>query len=182
MEKQNTVNVNIEKCDDIEDINKSAENAVKFLWENKLTFASAESCTGGLIGKLITDISGASQVYKGGIITYTNEIKINILGVDEKLISKYTEVSSHVACSMAENIKNKFSVNIGVSATGFAGPTGGNENDPVGTVYVGMACDEFTHVFRLSFFDGAKRDEIRLMTAKFIFDTMLKGCVGKMVK
>ena len=138
-----------------------------------LTFSSAESCTGGLVGGKITAASGSSAVYFGGIITYTNDIKINVLGVDSALIDCYTEVSAPVARQMAERVREKLSSAVGVSATGFAGPMGGNENDPVGTVYVGIAAAEKTHVYRLSYGEGVKREDIRLMTVEFIFQKLL---------
>ena len=143
---------------------------VRLMAEKNLTFASAESCTGGLIGGIITAVSGSSAVYKGGIITYTNDIKINALGVDAATIDKYTEVSAPVAYQMAANIKDKLSTDIGVSATGFAGPTGGNENDPVGTVYIGISSPMWDVVYRLSFYDGASREDIRRATVAYILE------------
>lgn len=147
-----------------------AKDLVSIMNENKLTLASAESCTGGLIGGIITAVSGSSAVYKGGIITYTNDIKINILGVDASTIDKHTEVSAPVAYQMARNVKNKLSAHIGVSATGFAGPTGGNENDPVGTVYTGISSPVGDIVHRLSFYDGATREDIRNAAAAYIME------------
>lgn len=129
-----------------------------------LTVSTAESCTGGLIGKLFTDVSGASAVFSGGMITYTNHIKINKLGVSAETIDKHTEVSFECAAEMAQRAREYFETDIGVSATGFAGPTGGTEQDPVGTVYLGISTKARTVVYRLSFC-SCNRDEIRYGTA-----------------
>lgn len=144
---------------------KAYTEAVRALTERCLTVSCAESCTGGLIGKLFTDVSGASAVFAGGMITYTNNIKINKLGVSQKTVDTYTEVSAECAAEMAERARVYFETDIGISATGFAGPTGGNESDPVGTVYLGIATDDGIKVYRMSF-DGCSRDEIRLGVAK----------------
>ena len=140
--------------------------AVKLLTARKLTVATAESCTGGLIGKMFTDVSGASAVFVGGMITYTNRIKINRLGVSAETIAEHTEVSAECALEMAERARVLFESSIGISATGFAGPTGGNEKDGVGTVYLGISIAKDTVVYRLSF-GQLSRDEIRTRTAIF---------------
>ena len=147
--------------------------AVSTLTERGLTVATAESCTGGLMGKLFTDVSGASAVFAGGMITYTNHIKINKLGVSEETVNKYSEVSFECAAEMAIRAREYFGTDIGISATGFAGPTGGTETDPVGTVYLGISATGGTKVFRLSFSD-CSRDEIRFSTAKIAADELLE--------
>lgn len=134
------------------------------LRQKNLTVSTAESCTGGLIGKLFTDVSGASAVFMGGMITYTNHIKINKLGVSAETVEKYTEVSFECAAEMAVRAREYFETDIGVSATGYAGPTGGTETDPVGTVYLGISSKARTVVYRLSF-DSCTRDQIRYGTA-----------------
>lgn len=148
------------------------ENAVKALIKKGLTVSVAESCTGGLIGKLFTDVSGASAVFAGGMITYTNHVKINKLGVSAETVAKYTEISFECAAEMAVRAREYFETDIGLSATGFAGPGGGNQNDPVGTVYLGFAGDDGICVYRLSF-ENATRSEIRYGTAKLVA-TLLK--------
>lgn len=144
------------------------KDLVQILTQKRLTLSSSESCTGGLIGGEITSVPGSSAVYAGGIITYTNDVKINVLGVDADTIAKHTEVSAPVAYQMAMNVKERLSSDIGVSATGFAGPTGGNQNDPVGTVYVGMCTPMGNFVHRLSFYDGAPREAVRSATVAYI--------------
>ena len=161
------------KCTSKDCLSSLASSVVCKFTKNGLAFSSAESCTGGLVGGTITEISGSSAVYFGGIITYTNDIKINVLGVDSALIDSYTEVSAPVARQMAERVREKLSSDVGVSATGFAGPTGGNENDPVGTVYVGIATADKTHVYRLSYGADTEREDIRLMTVEFILKKLL---------
>lgn len=138
------------------------------------TLSTAESCTGGLIGKHITDVSGASAVYKGGMITYTNEIKIKMLGVSSETIKEYTEVSRQTASEMACRAREAFGTDIGVSVTGFAGPGGGNECDPVGTVYLGLATKDEIHVLRISFEEGMSRAEIRTAAAFVAFGMIEK--------
>ena len=103
------------------------------------TLATAESCTGGMIGQRITAVPGSSAVYKGGIISYTNEIKQNLLGVDRVLLEKEGAVSAPVAKAMAEGARRVLNADIAVSVTGLAGPGGDDYGNPVGTVYIGYA-------------------------------------------
>ncbi len=142
---------------------------VRELKRKNLTLATAESCTGGLIGKLLTDVPGASAVYLGGVISYTNEIKINVLGVSPETIQKHTEVSAETAKEMAECVRSKFSSDIGVSVTGFAGPDGGTEKDPVGTVFIAVATADETRVLRLSLDGEQNRAQIRRTAAHVTF-------------
>ena len=143
------------------------------LIKKDLTVSTAESCTGGLMGKLFTDVSGSSAVFSGGMITYTNHIKINKLGVSAETIGKHTEVSFECAAEMAQRAREYFETDIGVSATGFAGPTGGTKNDPVGTVYLGVSTKARTVVYRLSFED-CNRNDIRYGTAFAAAKTIIK--------
>ena len=145
------------------------EGFVAELKRKNLTLATAESCTGGLVGKLLTDVSGVSAVYLGGVISYTNEIKINILGVSAQTIREHTEVSAETAVQMAECVREKFASDIGVSVTGVAGPDGGTEVNPVGTVYIAVATAEETRALRLSLDSDLGREEIRRTAAHIIF-------------
>jgi len=118
---------------------KSLQNAVvSKMREQKLTLATAESCTGGLIGKRITEISGCSSVYLGGIISYDNSVKINQLNVSEETLKQYGAVSEETALEMCKGAAEILNADIGVSTTGIAGPDGGTETKPVGLVYVGV--------------------------------------------
>lgn len=109
------------------------------LTEKKQTLAVAESCTGGLLGKTITDISGASAYFKGGVISYANEIKVDLLNVPPVAIEAHGAVSSETVKFMAEGVRERCGADIGVAITGVAGPTGGTPEKPVGLVYIGLA-------------------------------------------
>ena len=120
-----------------------ATEIVSQLAEKMLTagawVATAESCTGGNIAHQITLVPGSSAWFKGGVVSYTNEVKMNVLGVPQKFIDTYTEVSHQVAEAMAEGVRRVTGADFAVSTTGIAGPTGATATDPVGTVYIGVA-------------------------------------------
>ncbi len=129
---------------------ENAETALIHLFaERGWTVASAESCTGGMIGERLTAIPGASAVYVGGCVTYTNEMKMQWLGVSPATIAAHTEVSPAVAAEMADGIRRATGADVGISTTGYAGPGGGTEENPVGTVYVGISTREGTEAHRL---------------------------------
>jgi PncC family amidohydrolase len=109
------------------------------LTEKNYKIATAESCTGGLIGHNLTNISGSSNYYDRGIISYSNEAKIELLDVSENIIKKHGAVSKEVAKVMAEGVRKKYGVDIGLSSTGIAGPSGGSKEKPVGLVYIGIS-------------------------------------------
>jgi len=108
------------------------------LIQNNLTVSTAESCTSGLLASRLTDVPGSSQYFKGGSVCYSNELKINDIGVDKDLIERYGAVSEEVAESLAKNIAKKNNTDIGIGITGIAGPDGGTEKKPVGLVFVGI--------------------------------------------
>ncbi len=119
---------------------QSLEEVVgELLLRNKMKIATAESCTGGLLGAKITSVSGSSRYFERGVITYSNQAKSDLLGVPGQLIEKHGAVSEAVAISMAEGIRKLAAVEVGLSITGIAGPTGGTKEKPVGLVYVGLA-------------------------------------------
>lgn len=126
-----------------------------------LTIACAESCTGGMIGQRLTSVPGASAVFAGGFMTYTNRAKIDLLGVSPDTIATYTEVSAPAAAEMAEGARRALGCDIAISTTGYAGPGGGTETEPVGTVYVGVASASGTQTVRLSYAQTKSRDYIR---------------------
>ena len=109
------------------------------LRERSQTLATAESCTGGLLGSRITDIAGSSAYYLGGVVSYTAAAKIDLAGVDAALIAEHGEVSEAVAVALANGIRTRFGATWGVGITGIAGPGGGTETKPVGTVHVAVA-------------------------------------------
>ena len=134
--------------------------AVKALKEKGATLATAESCTGGLIAKSITDVAGSSAVLAGGMVTYTNRIKTDVLGVDASIIEEHTEVSHACAKAMAERAKAMFGTDYALSATGYAGPGGGTEKDPTGTVYIGIATPKGVRSERICV-ENATRAQVR---------------------
>jgi len=113
-----------------------AKFLVELLKERNLHISSAESLTGGLFAKTITDIPGSSSVFDGCIVSYTNEVKMNVLGVSEETINNFTEVSAECAAEMAKGASELFKSRIAVSFTGYAGPGGGDEKNPVGSAYI----------------------------------------------
>lgn len=121
------------------------------------TLATAESCTGGGIGAAITAIPGSSAVFKGGIISYCNEIKHELLGVDEAILSQFGAVSAPVAEAMAEGARKALQADVAVSATGLAGPGGDEFGNPVGTVFLGYADEKINTSVRYVF-EGSRED------------------------
>jgi len=111
---------------------------VKILKKKKLTISFAESCTGGLLSSLITTISGSSKIFKLGLITYSNESKINILKVPKKTINDHGAVSEQCCEAMVKKLAKISKTNLSLSITGIAGPKGGTINKPVGLVYIGI--------------------------------------------
>ena len=126
------------------------------------TLVTAESLTGGGIGSSLTAISGSSAVYKGGVISYTNEVKAKILGVPKETLEEYGAVSAPVAEAMAQGVRRLLEADIAVSVTGLAGPGGDEYGNPVGTVFIGY-CDERQAVVKHCHFDG-NRDDVRNQT------------------
>ncbi len=116
------------------------------LKEKKLTLSTAESCTGGLCAQRMTDLPGASAVFRGGVVSYWSEVKHNVLGVDQALLDQYGAVSSQVAAAMAVGVRNRLNSDLALSFTGVAGPDPDDRGNPVGLVYVGIAWDGGTYV------------------------------------
>ncbi len=139
-----------------------------------LTLGTAESCTGGMMGQRLTGVAGASAVFLGGFMTYQNDIKIKLLGVDPETISQVTEVSHEVAQQMAEGARMALGCDIALSATGYAGPGGGTEDHPVGTVFVGIATPRGTTSLRL-YYRNKPRNYIREAVATRAFIAALEA-------
>ena len=137
------------------------------------TLATAESCTGGGIGAALTAIPGSSAVYKGGVISYTNEIKQNILGVDGDLLEQYGAVSEPVAVAMAEGAKKLLKTDIAVSVTGLAGPDGDDWGNPVGLVYIGYADNKIV-ICQKCYFEG-DRDSVRKQAIEAALSVILQN-------
>ena len=117
---------------------KLSQKVVKLLNRKKFKISFAESCTGGLLSKTITSISGSSKVFTLGMVTYSNQSKINILKVPKKIITKHGAVSYETCLSMIKNLNKITKTSISVSITGVAGPKGGTKQKPVGLVYIGI--------------------------------------------
>ena len=128
-----------------------------------LTLSLAESCTGGLIAKRITDIPGSSRYFGEGVVTYSNEAKMRLLGVSAVLLNSCGAVSSECAAAMATGVRRASGSDIGLAVTGIAGPDGGSEDKPVGTVFISLSAPEECLTKRFQFSGG--RDEIRAITA-----------------
>ena len=151
------------------------ENAVvKQLKKKGLTLSSAESCTGGLIAKRMTDVSGASEVFLGGCVTYTNEVKMKLVNVSAETLEKYGAVSRETAAEMARGVRKALGSDIGVSTTGVAGPTGGSEETPVGTVFVGISTEKGEFVKKLSLSSMKSRSYIRNVSSNHAFALVLE--------
>ena len=129
--------------------------------------ATAESCTGGLIAASLTGISGASDVFECGFVTYSDRIKQQILSIGADTLRAYTVYSRQVAREMALSCARQANAEVGIGVTGVAGPSGGTEQAPVGTVFVCVAINGKTHDLRLSL--TGTRDEIRRQTAERVF-------------
>lgn len=129
------------------------------------TVATAESCTGGLIAKRLTDIAGSSAAVLGGFVTYTNQMKTALLGVSPDTLDKHTAVSEPVAAEMARGARERTGADIAVSTTGYAGPGGGTADCPVGTVFVGISTSDGERVVRLTLSPQRSRDHIRTLAA-----------------
>ena len=132
--------------------NASLEEVVaKTLIKNKISISTAESCTGGLIADRLTNISGVSAVYKGSIIAYSNDQKMKLLNVSQKILTKCGAVSEETAIDMAIGVQEKFSTNIGISTTGIAGPEGGTNAKPIGLVFIGLAYNGHSKAYKFNF-------------------------------
>lgn len=145
------------------DEENQVENLGKKLKSNIIMVATAESCTGGLIAKMFTDVAGSSLFFERGLVTYSNESKMELLGVKRETLEKYGAVSEETAREMAEGLKKLSRAEINVSITGIAGPTGGTIEKPVGTVFIGLSDDHGTIIEKRKF--AGQRDQIRRRSA-----------------
>lgn len=149
---------------------------VRTLESKGLKIATAESCTGGLVSKRITDAAGASEVFECGICSYADCIKEKVLGVSAKTLEKYTAVSHQTAEEMADGVRKLANADIGISTTGYAGPSGGTPEAPVGTVYIGISTSTKTVSKKLSLGHGLnnERELIRNSAASHILFEALR--------
>lgn len=146
------------------------------LRERGETVVAAESCTGGMIASRLTDYAGSSDFFTASFVTYTDEQKQRLLGVDRELLETHTAVSEPVALAMAENARIRSGASYAVSTTGYAGPTGGTEKNPVGTVFIGVATPRETKGFRFRY--GLDRNRVRLLSTQTALDLLRRAILG----
>lgn len=153
----------------------SMENAlVQKLRENGMTLACAESCTGGLIAKRITDLAGCSDVFLGGCVTYAVDAKVKLIGVSHETVKKYGVVSAETACEMAKGVRLALGADVGIATTGIAGPGGGTPEQPVGTVYIAVSTAEGERAKLLTLSPKRSREFIRICAATNAMSLALK--------
>ncbi len=143
------------------------EQIISKLIEKNITVSTAESCTGGSLGKIITSVPGASSIYGYGFITYANEAKENLLGVPHEVLRSVGAVSPETALAMAEGARRVSGSDIAVSITGIAGPGGGTPEKPVGLVYIAIADKDGSEYRKLNL--TGSRDEVRAKTCDEVF-------------
>ena len=163
------------------DVECLEEAVLPLLLERRLTFATAESCTGGEIAKRFTDIPGASSAFVGGAVVYTNGTKARILGLDPDMIEEKGAVSYEVAKALAENVRTLTGADIGIGVTGLAGPDSDGVHE-VGTVFVSMAVEGKTYVRELHMGTKRTRSFIRRMSGNHAFDMMRRWLTGLKVE
>jgi len=152
----------------------------KLLQRGNRRLGVAESCTGGLIGKKLTEVAGSSGWFAGGVISYSNHLKEILLGVDQDLLTHYGAVSEQVALAMAARLSERIQTEVTVSVTGIAGPGGGSEEKPVGTVYIGLFYGNKVGAHRYHF--SGNRAQIREITACTALNTIRKALLADSVK
>ena len=148
-----------------------AINLGEHLSSARLRIAAAESCTGGLFAKTITDVPGCSTWFDCSLVTYSNEAKMNFLGVKKSSLTNHGAVSEEVVREMSEGISHRASTEIGSAVSGIAGPDGGSREKPVGTVCFGFKYFEITETFT-KFFEG-DRENIRILSTEFLLVQLL---------
>ncbi len=156
-----------------ENANEGLEQVIgRVLRKHRAHVATAESCTGGMIASRLTEHSGSSDFFIAGYVTYTEKQKQDILGVAKQLIDKHSVVSEPVAAAMAEGARQRSGATYAISSTGYAGPTGGTEYNPAGTVYLGVAGPGETRVVRVRY--GGDRDRVRALATQGALDLLRK--------
>ena len=146
---------------------------VELLKNNNLMFSCVESCTGGLLAEKITSVPGASKVFTGGCVTYTNQAKINFVNVSQETLSMYSAVSKQTAMEMVEGIQSISGADVAVSITGYAGPKSEESDEPVGLVYIGIITPKKKDVFEYHF--NGNRDRIRTLTVVKALDLIRRN-------
>lgn len=152
------------------------KQTVELLKSKKLKLATAESCTGGLISKRITDVSGSSEVFEGGVVCYSNRFKENVLGVSPETLKKYGAVSRETAREMVKGVLSLTKADIAVAVTGIAGPSSDDTNKPVGLVYIAVSDGKSTIVKKLlNNFTGDAREQNRSISADTALEMIMEA-------
>lgn len=152
------------------------KQTVELLKSKKLKLATAESCTGGLISKRITDVSGSSEVFEGGVVCYSNRFKENVLGVSSETLKKYGAVSRETAREMVKGVLSLTKADIAVAVTGIAGPSSDDTNKPVGLVYIAVSDGKSTIVKKLlNNFTGDVREQNRNISADTALEMIMEA-------
>ena len=151
---------------------------VKLLKQRKETLATAESCTGGFIANCVTNVPGASDVFLAGYVTYANSAKSDVLSVDPKLLERHGAVSEPVARAMAEGARSRSASTYGVATTGIAGPNGGSDEKPVGTVYIALASADSKTVAK-KFFFPTDRETFKQLAAQTALDLLRRKVIAR---
>ena len=158
------------------DVDSLEQVVVQEMTARGLTLAAAESCTGGLLGKRVTDSPGASACFLGGVVSYSNQAKQDLLGVKKETLEQFGAVSEQVACQMAEGVRRAMGADVGVSTTGVAGP-GGSEQKPAGLVYIGLSTKEGTRAVRI-LKPNQSRDRVRRLASSTALDLIRRYVQG----
>ncbi len=130
----------------------------ELFWKEGLTLSTAESCTAGNVAAAITSVGGTSHFYKGGIVAYTPEVKINLLGVNPETLEKYGEVSEETVIEMVKGAMKSMNTDCAIATTGTAGPTGGTPDKPIGTIWIAAACKEKIVTLKLEGDEGRNKN------------------------
>jgi PncC family amidohydrolase len=148
----------------------------RLLTEHGMTVATAESCTGGLIAERFTDVPGSSAYFLGGVVSYSNEAKTEMLGVSEDVLAREGAVSEPVVRAMAEGVRERFGSDFGVATSGISGPDGGTPEKPVGLVWIALASATGTHAD--SFVFQVDRSRHRRLSAQVALDWIRRSLIG----
>ena len=160
------------------DVDSLEEVCLRLLKDRGLTVGTAESCTGGLLAKLLTDLPGSSAVFRGGVVSYTNGVKAGLLGVPQDLLDRYGAVSPQVAEAMARGAKAALGCDLALAATGVAGPDPDDRGNPIGLVYLALAWEGGCQVVPFRAGTQAERERVRRMAAWTGLDLIRRHLTG----
>ncbi|MBQ4145932.1 MAG: competence/damage-inducible protein A [Clostridia bacterium] len=154
------------------------KTVVELLIDKGLKITTAESCTGGLIAKKLTEVSGASEVFHAGFVTYSNEEKEKLLGVSHKTLEEYGAVSEQTALEMSKGSMERANADIGIGITGIAGPTGGTKEKPVGLVYISICAKDCHKAYKLQL--NGSREVVRERASLYVLDMVRRYVIGRL--